>query len=151
MTDRPYTSLVPPFDRRSLRFSQGMTAGLLLIAFVPDWRPMVPLVMVALALEAAWGRRYAPFLRLYGAAARSRLSAPDGPDEPATGRFVAGVGAGLLALAGIGMLAGHAGLAWVLSLVVAALGALAAATDICPVADLHARAGHPRATGPEVS
>src|SRR5437588_12373579 len=120
-----------PIDPRGPRFNQAILAVALLVGFVLDWRPVVPLFAVVLFLGAAFGSRYGPFLRLYADVVRPRLSPPTALEDPRPPRFAAAVGVIFLAAGSLAFLAGAPGVGWALALVVAALAGLSAATGIC--------------------
>ncbi len=103
----------------------------LLVGFLFDWRPVVPLFAVVLFLGAAFGPRYGPFLRLYADVIRPRLAPPAVLEDPRPPRFAAAVGVLFLVAASLAFLAGAAGLGWFLALIVAALAGLAATTGLC--------------------
>ena len=103
----------------------------LLATFLFDVRAAVPGLGVCLALGAAFGPTYGPFLRFYAKVIRPRLGAPKELEDPRPPRFAATVGTGFLAAASIAFAAGASTLGWVLALVVAALAGLAAITEIC--------------------
>jgi len=120
-----------PIDPRGPRFNQAVLATALLVGFLFDWRPVVPLFAAVLFLGAAFGPRYGPFLRLYSALVRPRLGPPPALEDPRPPRFAAALGVIVLAAATLAFLAGSAGIGWALALVVAALAGLAATTGIC--------------------
>jgi hypothetical protein len=126
------TSPAPkPIDPRGPRFNQAMIAALLVGGFVVDWEPVVPAVAVILALGAALGPRFGPFLALYAYAIRPRLRPPGELEDPRPPRFAATLGVVVLAAATGAFLAGAAVVGWVLALLVAVLAGLAATTGIC--------------------
>ena len=120
-----------PIDPRGPRFNQAVLAGALLVGFVFDWRPVVPVFAVVLLLGAAFGPRYGPFLRLFADVIRPRLSPPTFMEDPRPPRFAAALGVFVLTAASLAFLAGAPGVAWALALVVAALAGLSAATGLC--------------------
>lgn len=120
-----------PIDPRGPRFNQAVLSVGLLAAFLFDVRAAVPGLGVCLALGAAFGPTYGPFLRFYAKVIRPRLGAPKELEDPRPPRFAATVGTGFLAAASIAFAAGASTLGWVLALVVAALAGLAAITEIC--------------------
>jgi hypothetical protein len=125
-------SAVPkPIDPRGPRFNQAVLAVSLLAGFLFDWRPVVPIFAAVLFLGAAFGSRYGPFLRLYAEVIKPRLSPPKALEDPRPPRFAAAVGVLFLLGGCIAFLAGAPGLGWALTLIVAALAGLAAATGIC--------------------
>ena len=120
-----------PIDPRGPRFNQAMITVLLLLGFVLDWRPIVPAVAVVLALGAALGPRYGPFLALYAKVIRPRVGPPTELEDPRPPRFAATLGVVVLAAAALAFLAGAPVVGWVLALLVALLAGLAASTGIC--------------------
>ena len=120
-----------PIDPRGPRFNQAVLTVGLLVGFVLDWRPAVPLFAVVLLLGAAFGPRYGPFLRLYADVIRPRLSPPAVLEDPRPPRFAAAVGVLFLVAGSVAFLAGASGVGWALALVVAALAGLAAVTGLC--------------------
>jgi hypothetical protein len=103
----------------------------LLVGFLFDWRPVVPLFALVLLLGAAFGPRYGPFLRLYAEVIKPRLAPPSLLEDPRPPRFAAAVGVAFLTAASLAFLAGVPGLAWALALVVAGLAGLSAVTGLC--------------------
>lgn len=120
-----------PIDPRGPRTNQAVLAGALLLGFLADWRPVVPVFMAVLFLGAAFGPRYGPVLRFYAQVIRPRLGPPAELEDPRPPRFAAAVGVAFLAASTLAFLAGAPGLGWALALVVAALAGLAAVTGIC--------------------
>lgn len=120
-----------PIDPRGPRFNQGVLSLGLLAGFVADWRPVVPIFAVVLALGAAFGPRYGPFLRLFADAIRPRLHPPRELEDPRPPRFASVVGVVFLVAGSAAFLAGHPGLGWGLALIVAGLAGLAATTGLC--------------------
>ena len=91
-------------DLRNPRVLQGVTAGVVLLAFVVDFRFVVLLVTLGL---------FATFVRV----------------EPMH-RITWATEAGLLLVSTLLFLAGRAGYAWVLAMLAAGIAALAAAADV---------------------
>ncbi len=120
-----------PIDPRGPRFNQAVLAVALLVGFLLDWKPVVPLFAVVLLLTAAGGSRYGPFLRLYADVIRPRLRPPTVLEDPRPPRFAATLGVAVLTLASLAFLAGAPGLGWGLALIVAALAGLSATTGLC--------------------
>lgn len=117
-------------DSHLPRFSQGLLATLLVVAFVADQRWAVPVLAVILALAVVGGPRLNPFAYLYRA-----LPIPRGEPEPAAPpRFAQTLGAIFLAVGTVGLYALRAEttpwwvLGWGPGLAVALLATLAAAT-----------------------
>lgn len=126
------TSPAPkPIDPRGPRFNQGMIATLLFVGFVVDWEPIVPAVATILALGAALGPRFGPFLALYAHLIKPRLGPPAELEDPRPPRFAATLGVVVLTTATLAFLAGAEVVGWVLALLVAFLAGLSASTGIC--------------------
>jgi hypothetical protein len=120
-----------PIDPRGPRFNQAVLTVGLLLGFLFEWRVVVPVFAVVLALGAAFGPRYGPFLRLYAEFLKPRLAPPKELEDPRPPRFAAAVGVLFLVASTVAFLAGAPTLAWGLALVVAVLAGLAATTGIC--------------------
>ena len=121
----------PPIDPRGPRFNQAMVAILILVGFLLDLEPVATVAGVILALGAAFGPRFGPFLALYASVIRPRLDPPAELEDPRPPRFAATVGTVVLAGSTVAFLAGAELVGWVLALLVAFLAGLAAATGIC--------------------
>ena len=120
-----------PIDPRGPRFNQAVLSTGLLAAFLFDVRWAVPVLGACLALGAAFGSAYGPFLRFYAKVIRPRLPPPKEVEDPRPPRFAATVGTFFLLAATVAFAAGGATFGWVLALIVAALAGLAAITEIC--------------------
>lgn len=121
----------PPIDPRGPRFNQAVLATALLVGFLADWRPVVPLFALVLLAGAALGPKYGPFLALYAKVIRPRLAPPAELEDPRPPRFAASLGVAVLGAGTLAFAAGAPGLGWGLALLVAALAALSATTGIC--------------------
>lgn len=120
-----------PIDPRGPRTNQAVLATALILGFLTSQTWVAPLFAVVLFLGAAFGPKWGPVLRFYGAVLRPRLSPPAELEDPRPPRFAATVGVIFLVAATVAFAAGATVLGWVLSLIVAALAALAAATGLC--------------------
>lgn len=120
-----------PIDPRGPRFNQAVVAALLLGAFVLEQRLVVPAVAVVLLSGAALGPRWGPFLFVYRHLIRPRLGPVTDLEDPRPPRFASLVGTVVLSAATIAFLAGYGVVGWTLTLLVAVLAGLAAATGIC--------------------
>lgn len=120
-----------PIDPRGPRFNQAVLTAGLLVGFVFDVRPVVPVLALVLLAGAAFGPRYGPFLRFYAEVVRPRLGPPAELEDPRPPRFAAAVGVAFLAAATLAFALGAPGVGWALALVVAALAGLAATTGLC--------------------
>ena len=128
-----------PIDPRGPRFNQGVLTVGLLVAFVANVWPVVTVFMLVLAAGAAGGPRWAPMIRVYQQWIKPRLGPPDELEDPRPPRFAAAVGVVFLAAATLAFLAGATTLGWVLTLIVAGLAALAAATGVCVGCEVYVR------------
>lgn len=120
-----------PIDPRGPRFNQAVVTVLLLGAFVFEQPLVVPAVALVLLAGAALGPRWGPFLLVYSQLIRPRLGPPTELEDPRPPRFAAAFGAVVLSVATAALLAGFGVVGWTLTLVVAVLAGLAAATGIC--------------------
>ncbi len=120
-----------PIDPRGPRFNQAVLATALLVGFLADWRPVVPLFALVLLAGAALGARYGPFLALYAKAIRPRLGPPSELEDPRPPRFASAIGVAFLAAGTLAFVAGSTVFGWGLALIVAALAALSATTGVC--------------------
>lgn len=118
-------------DARMPRFNQGALALSLVVGFVFGHSWVIPLWAVFLALGAAFGSRYGPFLRLYADLIAPRLGTPKVLEDPRPPRFAATLGAGFLTLASLALVGGLGFVAWTLALMVAVLAALASVSGLC--------------------
>lgn len=124
-------------DPRGPRFNQTVLAGALFAAFVLGAWLVAPIFAVVLFLGAAFGPRYGPFLRLYAVVVRPRLGPPSELEDPRPPRFAAAVGVVFLSAATVAFVAGAPVVGWVLTLIVAGLAGLSAATGICVGCELY--------------
>jgi hypothetical protein len=127
-------------DPRGPRFNQTVLATVLLLGFVFGVWTVAPVFAVILFLGAAFGPRYGPFLRLYADVVRPKLSPPTELEDPRPPRFAAAVGVVFLSAATVAFVAGGTAgsiIGWILTLIVAGLAALSAATGICVGCELY--------------
>jgi len=120
-----------PIDPRGPRTNQAVLAVALVLGFLTGQQWVAPMFAVVLFLGAAFGPAWGPVLRLYAAVLRPRLAPPAELEDPRPPRFAASVGVAFLVAASIAFAAGAPAIGWVLSLMVAALAALAAITGLC--------------------
>lgn len=126
-----------PIDPRGPRFNQTVLALSLLVGFLVQMPILAPMFAVVLFLGAAFGPKYGLFLRIYAQFVKPRLSPPTELEDPRPPRFAATVGVAFLTAAAIAFLAGAPAIGWALTLIVAALAGLAAATGICVGCELY--------------
>jgi uncharacterized protein DUF4395 len=128
-TAHPYED-TDVIDARGPRTNQAVIGVLALLAFVFDleWLPAV--LGAQLAIGLTFGRRFCLPCLLYFEVIQPRFG--EGPIEDSRPpRFANMVGVAFLGGATIAFLAGVAPLGWTLTLIVAALALLAAATGLC--------------------
>ncbi len=113
------------------RFNQACVAGLTAIAFVLGVWQIVPFVALVLGLTRFGGPKLGLFTQVYVRWIRPRVEGDVVTEPVAPPRFAQLVGFVFLAGASIAFFAGFTTLGWVITLIVTALAALAAATKIC--------------------
>jgi uncharacterized protein DUF4395 len=119
-------------DKNSMRGGAGLSAALLLVGFIFQWRAMAPAIGIALGMGSLLGLRYSPLGATYRVTKRAlRLQIPVEPEEEPPPRFAQTLGFVFLALASLAFIPGWNSLGWSLALLVAALQALLAATGLC--------------------
>jgi hypothetical protein len=118
-------------DPRGHRFGAGVSAGLLLIAFLTGTPWLVAVVLLSIGVSAAFGLRYS----IYGVAWRriaKMLALPKvEPEHEYPPRFAQTLGSVALILAFGAFAAGWTTLGWGLALAVAGLQTLLATTGYC--------------------
>jgi hypothetical protein len=118
-------------DPRGHRFGAGVSAALLIVAFVTGTVWLVPLVLISIGVSAAFGLRYS----VYGLAWRRialALALPRvEPEHEYPPRFAQVLGSTALILALIAFALGTTTVGWGLALAVAALQTLLATTGYC--------------------
>jgi Domain of unknown function (DUF4395) len=128
-TAHPYEDL-DVIDARAPRVNQAVIGSLALLAFLLDleWLPAV--LAAQLAIGLAFGRQFCLPCLLYFEVIQPRFG--EGPIEDSRPpRFANMVGAAFLGGATAAFVAGVPAVGWVLTLIVAALALLAAATGLC--------------------
>lgn len=113
------------------RFNQACVAGITAIAFVLGIWQLVPLVAVVLGLTRFGGPRYGLFTQIYIRLIRPRIGSEITTESVAPPKFAQLIGFVFLAVATGAFLVGFMTIGWVITLIVTALAALAAATRIC--------------------
>jgi len=119
-------------DKNSMRGGAGISAVLLLVGFVFQWRAMVPAIGAALAIGSIFGLRYSPLGASYRFIKRTfKLSIPIEAEEEPPPRFAQTLGFVVCAIASLVFIPGWNGAGWALALLVAALQGLLATTGLC--------------------
>src|SRR3954454_18269712 len=118
-------------DPRGHRFGAGVSAVLLIAAFLTGATWLVPIVLLSIAVSAAFGLRFS----IYGVVWRriaTTLALPKvEPEHEYPPRFAQVLGSIALVLSLIAFAAGGTALAWGLALAVAGLQTLLATTGYC--------------------
>ena len=128
-TAHPYED-TDVIDARAPRVNQAVIGSLALLAFVLDLEWLPALLAAQLAVGLTFGRQYCLPCLFYFELLQPRFG--EGPIEDSRPpRFANMVGVAFLGGATIAFLAGVPALGWTLSLIVAALALLAAATGLC--------------------
>jgi hypothetical protein len=120
-----------PIDPRGPRTNQAVLALALIAGFLFGAQWVAPMFAIVLFLGAAFGPTYGPVLRLYQVAIKPRLALPSELEDPRPPRFAAGVGVIFLASASAAFAVDAPAIGWTLSMIVAALAALAAVSGVC--------------------
>jgi hypothetical protein len=122
-------------DKNGMRAGAGLSAVLLLIAFVGHdgaWRLMSPFMGLVLGMGSVLGLRYSPLGATYRFAKKTfKLKVPVELEEEPPPRFAQTLGFVVLSLASIAFALSWNSFGWVLTLLVAALQGLLAATGLC--------------------
>jgi hypothetical protein len=119
-------------DKNSIRGGAGLSAVLLLVAFVFQWRALVPAIGIALAIGSLIGLRYSPLGATYRLVKKAlKLQVPLELEEEPPPRFAQTLGFVVLALASLAFIPGWNALGWTLALLVAGLQSLLAVTGLC--------------------
>jgi len=125
-------STVRLVDHSALRTNQAFIIGLLVLAFVLDFPPLVVFVG-AVMLLGTFAPKLALFKAVYASLLRpARLVQPDMKvDNPEPHLFAQGVGGVVLTVATLAFVAGAAAIGWALVWLVVALAALNLFAGVC--------------------
>ncbi len=119
-------------DPRGQRFGAGVSAAVLVLAFVLGLPWLVALVGLNLLVSAAFGTRFFLPGRLWPVVRSAfKLGPPAEPEHEYPPRFAQALGGIALAVASLAFLLGAMPLGWVFTGAVIALQTLLAATGIC--------------------
>lgn len=123
---------LPPLDRTALRVNQACIVALVLIAFLLDLPLLAAFVALVMALGTATPK-LALFQRLYRDILLPRgVLKPDvHQEDPAPHRFAQGMGAAVLGLGVLALLAGAPQVGWALALLVVVLAAVNLVFGFC--------------------
>jgi hypothetical protein len=119
-------------DKNAIRGGAGISAVLLLVGFVFQWRAMVPAIGGALAIGSLFGLRYSPLGAAYRFIKKTfQLHIPVEPEEEPPPRFAQTMGFVVSGIASLLFIPGWNGAGWALALLVAGLQGLLATTGLC--------------------
>jgi hypothetical protein len=134
-TADPYRDL-DVIDSRGPRFNQAVIGTFALVSFLTGWWPLLAILAGQLAIGLTLGRRWCLPCLFYFEVVQPRFG--EGPIEDARPpRFANMVGAAVLGAGAGAHAAGLSELGWALSLLVAGLALLAAATGLCVGCELY--------------
>jgi hypothetical protein len=138
-------------DKNGMRGGAGISAVLLLVAFIFSWRVLVPVIALALAIGSLFGLRYSPLGTAYRFIKRSfKLNIPVEPEEEPPPRFAQTLGFVVSGVASLLFIPGWNAAGWTLALLVAALQGLLAATGLCIGCEIYLYGQRLRARGTAV-
>lgn len=119
-------------DRNGMRGGAGISAIVLLVGFVFQWRLVVPAIAAVLAIGSVVGLRYSPLGATYRALKKTfRLNVPIEPEEEPPPRFAQTLGFVVSGIASLLFIPGWNAAGWALALLVALLQGLLAVTGLC--------------------
>src|SRR4051812_4255421 len=118
-------------DPRGHRFGAGVSAAMLVVAFLGDLTWLVAVVFASIAVSAAFGLRYSIYGLLWRRIVRIAKLGPAEPEHEYPPRFAQVLGSTALVLSLVAFALGADTAGWVFALAVAALQTLLAATGYC--------------------
>jgi hypothetical protein len=125
---------LPPaarIDPRGHRFGAGVSAVLLIVAFLANQAWIVPIVLLSIGASAAFGLRYSIYGVIWRGIVRYAHLGPAEPEHEYPPRFAQTLGSVVLIASLIAFALGAATLGWLLAFAVAALQTLLAVTGYC--------------------
>lgn len=118
-------------DPRGHRFGAGVSAGLLVVAFVVDAPWLVAIALASIGISAAFGLRWSVYGAIWRRLARALALAPATPEHEYPPRFAQTLGSTALILALVAFGLGASTVGWLFAFAVAGLQTLLAATGYC--------------------
>ena len=118
-------------DPRGHRFGAGVSAILLIGAFLPGTTWLVALVLLSIGVSAAFGLRWSIYGAIWRRIVRVARLGPTEPEHEYPPRFAQVLGSVALVLALIAFALGATTLGWAFTLAVAGLQTLLATTGYC--------------------
>ena len=118
-------------DPRGHRFGAGLSALLLLVAFVVDAPGLVALALGSIGVSAAFGLRFSVYGAIWRRIARLLSLSPRTPEHEYPPRFAQTLGSVALILSLVAFGLGATTIGWVFAFAVAGLQTLLAVTGYC--------------------
>jgi hypothetical protein len=118
-------------DPRGHRFGAGVSAVLLIAAFLTSQPWLVAVVLLSIGVSAAFGLRYSIYGAIWRRIVKVAHLGPAEPEHEYPPRFAQVLGSVALTLSLLSFLVGATTLAWGFALAVAALQTLLATTGYC--------------------
>jgi hypothetical protein len=118
-------------DPRGHRFGAGLSAALLVVAFIVGAPLLVAVALLSIGVSAAFGLRWSIYGAIWRRIARVLSLPPTTPEHEYPPRFAQTLGSVALILSLIAFAAGAAPIGWVLAFAVAGLQSLLAITGYC--------------------
>ncbi|MGH2784382.1 MAG: DUF4395 domain-containing protein [Actinomycetota bacterium] len=120
-------------DRNGHRWGAGISAVVLVVAYVTNLSALVMLIWVALGIGTFFGLRYSPLGATYRIAKKAlKLNIPVVPEDEPPPRFAQLMGFAMLSLSAVGFyLLDNRVMGWTFAIIVAALQTLLAVTGLC--------------------
>jgi hypothetical protein len=118
-------------DPRGHRFGAGVSAALLVVAFVADLPWLVGVALVSIGVSAAFGLRWSIYGVIWRRIARALALPPTTPEHEYPPRFAQTLGSVALILSLVAFGLGMPTLGWVFAFAVAGLQSLLAVTGYC--------------------
>jgi hypothetical protein len=118
-------------DPRGHRFGAGVSAALLVLAFLADLSWLVGVALVSIGVSAAFGLRWSIYGVIWRRIARALALPPTTPEHEYPPRFAQTLGSVALILSLVAFGLGAPTLGWIFALAVAGLQSLLAVTGYC--------------------
>ena len=118
-------------DPRGHRFGAGLSAVLLVVAFVAQQPWLVAVALASIGVSAAFGLRWSIYGAIWRRIVRVFSLPPTTPEHEYPPRFAQTLGSIALLLSLVAFVAGQAALGWLFALAVAGLQGVLAATGYC--------------------
>jgi hypothetical protein len=118
-------------DPRGHRFGAGVSAVLLIVAFLANAPWLVAIVLVSIGVSGAFGLRYSIYGAIWRRIVRFAHLGPAEPEHEYPPRFAQVLGSTALVLSLLAFVLGVSTLGWVLALGVAGLQTVLAVTGYC--------------------